>query len=433
MSTMGLRGRLGMAGLGVIMLVVVGTMSWRSTSDDADYPRKDYSQDVSKIYQNLGCWQVQRKCYKRAIKTFLYALQESPDSLELYDWLGRAYEGDGDKSRALTTYFRALARNQHFSDVRFWSCEDELPSGGQESLLFGSYEEWRGQVVPYASLLVYTPESDADTIMLLRFIPDLARRVGNVVLVAKPSLTRLCKDLERHVSNLEVIDTSSCLATLPPCQCHVALSQVPAYLNYAYENIPGRDAYLKPDQYMVEKFHDMIGTKNHDYVVGIALETSKGGYRDKNLFYTVLLDQIAQVSDAIFYLLPTLDGDKNADSKVEAMVANFKINELKKIGRCIDTRKRCNDWAEVAALIENCDAVIGLDNAVVHLAGAIGKKTIVLLSEVSDWRWLSYSEGESSVWYKSFLKLSKKDSTSWQDLTKRALQIAVKTKTLHQE
>lgn len=430
---MGLRGWLGVVVLGVMILVVVGTMSWRSTSDDAEYPRKDYSQDVSKIYHDLGCWQVQRKCYKRAIKTFLYALQESPDSLELYDWLGRAYEGDGDKSRALTTYFRALARNQHFSDVRFCSSEDELPSGGQEALLLESYEEWRGQALPYASLLVYTPESDADTIMLLRFIPDLARIVGNVVLVAKPSLVRLCQDLEQQVSNLEVIDTSSCLATLPPCQCHVALSQVPAYLNYAYENIPGRDAYLKADQNMVEKFHDMIVTKNNDHAIGIALETLKGGYRDKNLLYTILLDQISQVSDAIFYLLPTLDGDKNADSKAESMVANIKINELKKIGRCIDIRKHCHDWAEVAAFIQNCDAVIGLDNAVVHLAGAIGKKTIVLLSEVSDWRWLSYSEGEASVWYKSFVKLSKKDSTSWQHLAKRALQIALKTKMLHQE
>ncbi|MFA6526925.1 MAG: tetratricopeptide repeat-containing glycosyltransferase family protein [Candidatus Babeliales bacterium] len=411
--------------LGVAIFLVVGTSSRHQNADESLYPRKDYSQDVGKIYHDLGCWQAKRKDYKRAIKTFSYALQESPDSLDLYDQLGRAYECDGNKTRAFKTYIRAIARNQHFSDVRFGCYEDDVYSGDQGNLLLGSSEVWKGQTVPNKSLLVYTPESDADTVMFLRFIPDVARKVGRVVLVAKPSLVRICKSLKHCTSNLEVIDTSSCLATLPQCHCHVALSQVPAYLNYTYQNVPGRAAYLKPDQAVVKKFHDAVFAKDISLKIGIALDASKNLYRDINVLSSLVLDQLIKCSGVMFYFLPTLNSDKDGDYKIESIVHHIKISELKNAGKCVDVRNLCRDWVDVAAILAHCDVVIGLDNTVMHLAGALGKKAIMLLPEVADWRWMCYSEGESSVWYKSITKICKKESTPWDGLVSRALKIAL--------
>lgn len=432
MSIVG-RGPLSLVAIGLVILGILGMQDRKQDTNDALYPRKDYSQDVSKIYHDLGCWQVKRKNYKRAIKTFLYALQESPDSLELYDQLGRAYECDGDKTRALKTYFRAMARNEHFSDVRFGYYEDgsseQSPHYG--SLLLGSREEWKGQFLPDKSLLVYTPGSDADTIMLLRFIPDIARRVGRVVLVVKPSLVRLCKEFKWDIDNLEVVDTSSSSPVLPLCQCHVALSQVPAYLNCTYESLSGSPVYLEPDKYLVEKFHNSIFVKKTSLTVGIALDASKGVYEDFSSLRSVVSDELEKCSGALFYFLPTFDDKENDKRTAVNTTDQTRKCFIKHAGQCIDVRSICHDWADVAAFMANCDVVIGFDNAVVHLAGAIGKKAIMFLPEIADWRWLSISEDLTSVWYKSMTKFCKKESFTWESLVNRALHMALAEQKKH--
>jgi ADP-heptose:LPS heptosyltransferase len=57
----------------------------------------------------------------------------------------------------------------------------------------------------------------------------------------------------------------------------------------------------------------------------------------------------------------------------------------------------CADFADTAALVAGLDLVIGVDTAVIHLAGAIGKPVWMLNRFDSCWRWLR--EGETSPWY----------------------------------
>jgi ADP-heptose:LPS heptosyltransferase len=53
----------------------------------------------------------------------------------------------------------------------------------------------------------------------------------------------------------------------------------------------------------------------------------------------------------------------------------------------------------VAGLIEACDLVISVGNAVAHLSGALGQRTWVLLPQVAGWRWLHGST--NCGWYES--------------------------------
>jgi tetratricopeptide (TPR) repeat protein len=45
------------------------------------------------------------------------------------------------------------------------------------------------------------------------------------------------------------------------------------------------------------------------------------------------------------------------------------------------------DFADVAALMQECDVFVGQCGGLVHLAGALGKGAIVLLASSHDWRW----------------------------------------------
>jgi ADP-heptose:LPS heptosyltransferase len=63
-----------------------------------------------------------------------------------------------------------------------------------------------------------------------------------------------------------------------------------------------------------------------------------------------------------------------------------------------------NDFADTAAVINQLDLIISVDTAVVHLAGALGKRCWVLLPKMhTDWRWLT--DRSDSPWYPGVMRL----------------------------
>ena len=72
-----------------------------------------------------------------------------------------------------------------------------------------------------------------------------------------------------------------------------------------------------------------------------------------------------------------------------------------------------NDLDGLAALISACDIVISIDNATVHLAGALGIDTRVLLPLTADERWGLNSV--DSYWYDSVTLYRQKTLADWTD------------------
>ncbi|QKV57590.1 MAG: hypothetical protein HT580_10385 [Dechloromonas sp.] len=74
-------------------------------------------------------------------------------------------------------------------------------------------------------------------------------------------------------------------------------------------------------------------------------------------------------------------------------------------GNLINFSEELITLADTAALITEMDLVITVDTSVVHIAGALGKPTWLLLPYRYDWRW--GLEGEENSWYESVQVLSK--------------------------
>lgn len=71
-----------------------------------------------------------------------------------------------------------------------------------------------------------------------------------------------------------------------------------------------------------------------------------------------------------------------------------------------------SDIDGLAAIISACDAVVSVDNSTVHLAGALGVKTYVLLSTPADWRWTQHKT--ESGWYRSIELVRQKNTFEWE-------------------
>jgi Glycosyltransferase family 9 (heptosyltransferase) len=62
-----------------------------------------------------------------------------------------------------------------------------------------------------------------------------------------------------------------------------------------------------------------------------------------------------------------------------------------------DNTSRVDDFADTAALIAHLDMVVTIDTAVAHLAGAMGKKVLLMVPFAPDWRWMQW--WDDSPWY----------------------------------
>lgn len=82
----------------------------------------------------------------------------------------------------------------------------------------------------------------------------------------------------------------------------------------------------------------------------------------------------------------------------------------------IDLSPKLADFADTAAVLEQLDLVITVDTAVAHLSGALGKKTLLLLSRYHDWRWQHHAV---STWYPSVTLLRQPAVDDWADVMRQ--------------
>jgi hypothetical protein len=79
----------------------------------------------------------------------------------------------------------------------------------------------------------------------------------------------------------------------------------------------------------------------------------------------------------------------------------------------VDLGPRLVDFAETAAILKQVDLLVTVDTAIVHLAGALGVPTFLLLLYTSDWRW--FDEGGSSPWYPSLRLFRQQRPNQWDE------------------
>ena len=77
------------------------------------------------------------------------------------------------------------------------------------------------------------------------------------------------------------------------------------------------------------------------------------------------------------------------------------------------------DFAATARVIAGLDAVVTVDTAIAHLAGALGRPTILLLHHAGEWRWLM--QRDDSPWYPTLHLARQPEPGDWAGAVAKAL------------
>mgnify|MGYP000543836742 CR=1 FL=1 len=155
--------------------------------------------------------------------------------------------------------------------------------------------------------------------------------------------------------------------------------------------------YLKADKERVESLRKELGLGDKK-VVGISWKSFQGSnMKNKNIEIDLLKPMF---KDLDIVLLNLQYGD--VDNEIKEFTNSMGIEVL----QCSSVDNR-EDLDGLAALIELCDLVVSTSNVTIHLAGALGKETWVLLPYVANFWWLL--DRTDSIWYPT-LKLYRQNS-----------------------
>ena len=254
---------------------------------------------------------------------------------------------------------------------------------------------WNGMKLPGGKLLLVADQGYGDMIQFARYIPWVKQRVPELIIGWVPEVTALLGD---HP------DIDQCIpkwTDVPHHDAYVLLSTLPWIFNTELHTIPTPIPYLTPKADQVARWRQRLDAdlKPGRRRVGIAW-TGRPTHPN-NIRRSIRLETLAPVlanRDVDFIVLQKPFPDE--DRAFAATVPNL-----------LDISGELESFADTGAVLAGLDLLISVDTAVVHLAGAIGTATWVLLPEPADWRWLL--EREDSVWYPSLRLFRQQRPTEW--------------------
>ncbi len=275
---------------------------------------------------------------------------------------------------------------------------------------------WDGSPLDGKSLLIQAEQGVGDEIMFASCFPELLRSTGRCVIECDRRLAPLFR---RSFPNAEIVggkvekgireDTTARLAALGPFDCQAAMGDLPRHLRPDLASFPRVQSYLRADPERVAKWQARYATLGVGPKIGIAWRGGRTRAQQR-LRSLALVDwgEILTVPGARFVNLQY--GDTHAERQLVRTRFGVNVHHWEDSNPLVEL----DDFAaQVAAL----DLVISIDNATVHLAGALGKPTWVLLPFAPDWRWLLGCD--DSPWYPSIRLFRQPAQGAWQPVHTR--------------
>jgi tetratricopeptide (TPR) repeat protein len=299
--------------------------------------------------------------------------------------------------QALLGLNRALVSNPDFAEARFVESLVKL-SLGDFAAGWPAYEQrwataafapharsftrplWLGdQPLAGKTILLHAEQGFGDTIQFARYAPLVVARGARVILEVQPELARLMAAF----ADIAVIPRGE---PLPAFDLQCPLMSLPLAFRTQLSTIPAGAPYLVPLADDVAAAV-RIDRRERRPLIGLAWAGDRLHKNDANR------------SMRLAALRPLLDVPHLQFVSLQQEICAEDAEILRSHAGLLQAGGPFRDFAGTAAMIAQLDAVIAVDTAVAHLAGAMGKPLFLLLPFGADFRWLR--QRADSPWYPS--------------------------------
>ncbi|HEX9568617.1 MAG TPA: tetratricopeptide repeat protein [Rhodospirillales bacterium] len=355
---------------------------------------------------------------------FERALTLEPRFVEALSNLGHLHHRQGRLQAAAECFRRAIAMKPDYAEAHRnlshvlllegnfrdgwpeftwrWRCRD-IPSERRDFRA----PKWSGEPVSGKTVLVWGEQGVGDEVHFAEMVPDLVEAGARVVLECERRLVPLFA---------RSFPAATCVARATPpapettagIDYQTPIGDLGRWLRPDAARFPKRPSYLKADPAKRSGFRDKYRAGGSDLLVGIAwISRNPEVGADKSMALTDWRP-LAEVPGVRFVDLQY--GDTLAERRAferdtgTAIVHDDGVDQLA-------------DMDAFAAQVAAMDLVVSVSNTTVHVAGALGVPTWVMLNTVPLAVWMR--DGEDSPWYPSVRLYRQKTVGAWADVIKR--------------
>ena len=253
---------------------------------------------------------------------------------------------------------------------------------------------WNGEPLAGKTLLLFAEQGFGDTLQFCRYASNLAATGAIVVIECQAGLRALLQTLPGVSQVFEPGEP------VPPADFTLPMLSAPLAFGTTPETVPngenGRYLFAEPAGVVPDVGALKIGV--------VWAGRSRSWADNRSLPAKLLSGLLGKCSEFAWFNLQLEPSDK----------ARCIIDST----ACVtDLSPHISDFASTASLIESMDLVVTVDTAVVHLAGALGKPTWVLLPFAADWRWLL--DREDTPWYPNTKLFRQRVAGDWPEVIDR--------------
>ncbi len=373
---------------------------------------------IGNAYRALGEFDEAAAAYDRVVR-----LQS--DHAEAWCNLSTVFLDSGRPAEAIGYAERALAARADFPEAR-WNMAQALLAQGDLAEGWRQYEYrlqrpsanelsfpipvWAGTPLHDKTLFITAEQGVGDEIMFASCLPEAITAAGACVVECDARLVPLFeRSFPRATFIARLTSAAGYPAAAPRPDARIAIGSLPRCFRTRAEHFPARPHYLVPDAAAVSAWRARYAALGPGLKLGISW---RGGR-----------DPLAQRTRSLAL------GAWAAFAKVSGVqLINLQYGdtpaELHEARR--EHGMEIHDWADadalkdldgLAARIAALDLVISVDNATVHMAGAVGTPTWVMLPAAADWRWMT--SGDDTPWYASLTLFRQPRAGDWAPVFER--------------
>ena len=345
-------------------------------------------------HNNLGNVYQDTKQYDKAEQSYKKAIKIDPNLKEAYENLGTVYQYTKQYDKAIESFKKAIKIDKNYSSPYFdlsivYLCnknfkegfklyEFRIKSHKRIHLQFTSIPlpVWSGENTE-GNVLIMCEQGFGDSFQFFRFIIPLKKKYPNTKFIfgCSKKIAHLFKDIIPIITSTSDISGYS---------YKVSLMSIPHILNIEEINPYSGESYINVDSDKILLWKNKLSTLKK-LKVAICWKGNQCIAIEKY----IPLELFKNISSLDIDLISLQKGD--GEEELDEISFKDKIHSFE-----IDIDK---PFIDTVAILKNIDLFITVDTSMVHLAGMLGVKTILVLGGISEWRW--GKSGNKSYWYDS--------------------------------
>lgn len=275
--------------------------------------------------------------------------------------------------------------------------------------IFTSFKRWQGEPLAGKSLFIWEEQGIGDIIMYAGFLSHLLSQQVSITLAVAPDLMSI---FQRSFPEIRIIaytpEENARVEKKETFDYACPIGDLMHYCLTAYKpsSVKG---FLKADPARIAATREKYATLGPGKTVGISWHTIN--YYTSMVRNIPLTEWVSLLQTPDCHFISLQYGYRDEELTAFMKQTGCKIHNIME---CDPMTQREDFFAHVAAI----DHVISVQNATVHIAGALGVDTLIMLPKCGDYRWRM--QGTNSWWYPTVTIARQKEYRQWQPVMTEA-------------